>query len=135
MTEDEINIGLPALKGVSCEFSGQRIATGEISALSLLCQNDSSDTVQVQLYAMLKDEAGSYLVDYEMAAFWLVSQIGENIDQQEINAQITAGQLFGLKVSIYDPWDLDNWITQGQYIFTLDLSNNSSTIVDTVAIF
>ena len=127
--ETQWSVPLPQTKGVRCELAGERPPSEPLNQTNttFFCENVSSDTVRVELLVLTNNGNGTYDIDFELASFWMTAQFGDDADIAAVNYVISASEILAVRVNVYDPFDLDNWISQGNIVFTVDVATQSFT--------
>jgi hypothetical protein len=100
-------IDLPIVNGAECAIMGQYIVNDpDIQTNNLLyCERVGSDTIRVELYLLQPAIGAGYKDDFELTSFWMVAQLGEDLENGQISINFTLTTPLALRVITYDPFD------------------------------
>ncbi len=121
-------IDLPIVNGAECAIMGQYVVDEpDIQTNNLLyCERITSDTVRVELYLLRPAAGGGYEDDFELTSFWLIAQLGEDLENGEISLNFTLTTPLALRVISYDPFD-NTQKNSDVWGFTLDVVGETYT--------
>ncbi|MBD3359954.1 MAG: hypothetical protein GF365_04585 [Candidatus Buchananbacteria bacterium] len=129
-------IDLPIVNGAECAVMGQYVVDDpNVQTNNLLyCERVGSDTLQIELYLLQPATGGGYEDDFELTSFWMVAQLGEDLENGQISINFSLNTPLALRVITYDPFD-NTQKNSDIYGFKLDVVAKTYTeIIDPITI-
>ncbi len=126
-TRNTYQIPVGIINGAACQFDGRYAENNPLdqSNNSFYCENLSSDPIRVEVYALKLRNGGGYEASFQLCTFWIALQNYEDI--AFLDYDFPDNQPLAIRVTAFDPLNLNHWKTSDTKGLTLSVTNQNYT--------